>query len=70
VAASTGSACHTGASDPSPVLSAVGLDHDRARSVLRLTVGRWTTEGDVDRATEALVTAARHRARSGRRART
>ena len=59
VAASTGSACHGGAAEPSPVLSAMGLDRDRALSALRLSVGRWSTDRDVDHAAEQLATAAR-----------
>lgn len=58
VAASTGSACHAGVAKPSPVLSAMGLT-ERARSSLRLSVGRWTTVTDVDRAASALANAAR-----------
>ncbi len=58
IAASTGSACHTGATDPSPVLSAMGLDRDRALGALRLSLGRWSTRTDVDRAAAALITAA------------
>jgi len=48
VAASTGSACHSGEHEPSPVLSAMGLSRERGLSALRLTLGRWTTESDVD----------------------
>jgi cysteine desulfurase len=70
VAASTGSACHTGISEPSPVLTAMGLDRDRALSALRLTLGRWTTDDEVERAAgaltaAALAAAARHGAGSG-----
>ena len=54
VAASTGSACHSGRTEPSSVLLAMGLSHDRALGAVRLTVGRFTTESDVDRAAEAL----------------
>jgi cysteine desulfurase len=43
VAASTGSACHAGATEPSPVLIAMGLDPARALAAIRLTVGRWST---------------------------
>ena len=43
VAAATGSACHAGSTEPSPVLLAMGYDNDRAASALRLTLGRWTT---------------------------
>jgi cysteine desulfurase len=58
VAASTGSACHSGSTAGSPVLVAMGLDPDRARGALRLTVGRWTTHEDVDVAADALAAAA------------
>jgi cysteine desulfurase len=59
VAASTGSACHTGAAEPSPVLTAMGLDRDRALGAVRLSAGRWSTTSDVDRAAELLAAAAR-----------
>lgn len=65
VAASTGSACHAGATEPSPVLTAMGLDRDRALSAVRLSVGRWSTDADVDRATELLAAAARRLHRGG-----
>jgi cysteine desulfurase len=58
IAAATGSACHAGTSEPSPVLSAMGLDHDRALSALRLSLGRWSTADDVDRAIERVGKAA------------
>lgn len=57
VAASTGSACHEGHTEPSAVLLAMGLSRARALGAVRLTLGRWTAEEDVDRAAEALVTA-------------
>jgi cysteine desulfurase len=59
IAASTGSACHAGTTEPSPVLSAMGLDHDRAISAVRLTLGRWSTDDDVDRAIDQLAASAR-----------
>jgi selenocysteine lyase/cysteine desulfurase len=58
IAASTGSACHSGAHSPSPVLRAMGLDDARSLSALRLSIGRWTTPDDVDRAAQALIAAA------------
>lgn len=61
VAASTGSACHADGGAPSGVLGAMGLGADDARGALRLTLGRRTTEADVDRAAAALVAAARGR---------
>jgi cysteine desulfurase len=54
VCASSGSACTAGAVEPSHVLAALGLPHDRAISALRLTVGRSTTKADVDAAAAIL----------------
>ena len=50
VAVSTGSACSAHkASEPSYVLTALGFDALRARGALRITLGRFNTEGEVDR---------------------
>ena len=54
VAASAGSACTTGNSEPSHVLEAIGLDETAARSSLRLTVGRGNTLDEMDEAVAAL----------------
>jgi cysteine desulfurase len=59
VAASTGSACHSGNHAPSAVLTAMGLDHDAAMATLRLSLGRWTTAADVDDAAGLLAGNAR-----------
>jgi cysteine desulfurase len=59
IAASTGSACHEGTHQPSPVLTAMGIPADRALSALRLSLGRWTTTDDVATAAHALTTTAR-----------
>ncbi len=48
IAASTGSACSTADPHPSHVLTALGLKPEDARGSLRLTLGRWTTEEEVD----------------------
>jgi cysteine desulfurase len=58
IAASTGSACHTGDPRPSPVLTAMGVPAALALSAVRLSLGRWSTVEDVDRATERLASAA------------
>jgi cysteine desulfurase len=58
IAASTGSACHSGNHSPSAVLTAMGLDHDAAMATLRLSLGRWTTPADVDDAADLLAAAA------------
>jgi cysteine desulfurase len=65
VAASTGSACHAGGHEPSPVLLAMGVPAERALSALRLSLGRWTSEAEVEEA--ALHLADRTARASGRR---
>jgi cysteine desulfurase len=52
LAVSSGAACATGHSEPSHVLTAIGLDADLARASLRFGLGRWTREEDVDHAIE------------------
>jgi cysteine desulfurase len=54
IAASTGSACHEGNTEPSSVLLAMGLARERALGALRLTLGRWSLEDDIERAADAL----------------
>jgi cysteine desulfurase len=48
LACSSGSACSSGAVTPSHVLTALGLDASEARSSLRFSLGRHTTDDDVD----------------------
>ena len=48
VACSTGSACTAGVAEPSHVLLAMGADEGRARGSLRFSLGRTTTQSDVD----------------------
>jgi cysteine desulfurase len=50
IAAATGAACHSATPEPSPVLLAMGHDPGRALSALRLTLGRWTTRDDIEKA--------------------
>jgi len=54
IACSTGSACSSGAVEPSHVLTAIGAPAQRARSSLRLSLGRQTTADEVDILLEAL----------------
>jgi cysteine desulfurase len=63
VAASAGSACTTGNTEPSHVLRAMGMSDDACRSALRFTVGRSNTDGQIDDAIDALVSSV-SRARS------
>ncbi len=53
-AVSSGSACSSGAVEPSHVLSAVGLSRTQAKSTLRFSLGRGTDEQQVDALLEAL----------------
>ncbi len=48
IAASTGSACSSEKLEPSHILLACGLRPEQAHSSLRLTIGRWTTEQDIN----------------------
>lgn len=59
IAASTGSACDTGSGEPSHVLTAIGLTRGQARATLRLSLGRTTTEEEIDQAI-VLITQAAH----------
>jgi cysteine desulfurase len=59
LAASTGSACHSGTHTPSPVLTAMGADRDRSLGAVRLSLGRWTTAKDVDFAVDEIARAVR-----------
>ena len=48
IAASTGSACSSAKLEPSHVLLALGLKPEEAHGSLRVTLGRWTTEKEVN----------------------
>lgn len=54
IGASSGSACTSGSLEPSYVLLAMGLDHATAHGSLRLTLGKDTTEEDIDTILETL----------------
>jgi cysteine desulfurase len=57
VAASAGAACHADRVEVSHVLAAMNIPEAWAKGTLRLTTGRMTTEEDIDRALEVIVTA-------------
>lgn len=59
IAASTGSACHDGRVSISPVLAAMDVDPRVAAGAVRFSLGRSTTEQDVDQAAGAIVAQAR-----------
>ncbi|MFW5858187.1 MAG: aminotransferase class V-fold PLP-dependent enzyme, partial [Planctomycetota bacterium] len=52
---STGSACSSGSLDPSHVLLATGLEAEQAHGSIRFSLGRETTEEDIDYTIEQLV---------------
>src|SRR5207253_11025997 len=60
IAASTGSACHEGTVCLSPVLQAMGVPPEIGRGAVRLSVGRFTTDEEIDRAAEGISRQARH----------
>jgi len=53
-AVSTGAACSSGSPEPSPTLLAMGLSRAEAQSSLRLSLGWWTTEAEIESFVEAL----------------
>jgi len=55
IAASTGSACHEGATKPSAVLLAMGLPSELALGAIRLSLGRWSTEEEIDETSRLIV---------------
>ncbi|MEO1583258.1 MAG: cysteine desulfurase family protein [Planctomycetota bacterium] len=58
VCASAGAACSSGSLEPSPVLLAMGIDPAVAHGSIRLSLSRWTTEDEIDRAVEIVASSA------------
>ncbi|MDF2839484.1 MAG: cysteine desulfurase NifS [Clostridia bacterium] len=54
VAASTGSACHSGMTTISPVLKAMGVSDEVGRGAVRFTLGRYTTKEEIDKVIKKL----------------
>ena len=63
VAVSAGSACDAGHSEPSHVLTAIGLDGPAARASIRIGLGRGTTARDIAIASERITKAVLHSVR-------
>ncbi len=55
ICASSGSACTSGSLDPSHVLLAIGLPHEIAHGSLRISIGKYNTEEEIDYLVENLV---------------
>lgn len=60
IAASTGSACHAGKVTLSPVLEAMGVTSEKGRGAVRLSVGRFSDEEQIDLAAKRLIATARN----------
>jgi cysteine desulfurase len=54
LAVSSGAACSSGAIEPSHVLLAMGLPHQRARASIRISLGKQTTNDDIDFAVQVI----------------
>jgi cysteine desulfurase len=54
IAASTGSACHSGRVELSPVLRAMGISEEVGRGAIRFSLGRGTTPGEIQDAVERM----------------
>jgi len=54
ICASTGSACSSSSLESSHVLLAMGLSHEQSHGSLRFSLGKWTTEEEIERVLQVL----------------
>jgi cysteine desulfurase len=69
VSVSTGSACAAGSSEPSHVLTAMGVPEAEARGAVRFSLGHFTTEAQIDRCLEAVASVVGRLRKAGAHAR-
>jgi len=55
ICVSSGSACTSGSIDPSHVLTAIGLDEEKAKSSIRISIGRYNTKEEIDFLVKSLI---------------
>mgnify|MGYP003337460788 CR=1 FL=1 len=60
LAVSSGSDCTSASLEPSYVLRALGVNEELAHTSLRIGLGRFTTEEDVDLAADSIIKAVKH----------
>jgi len=60
VACSTGSACASGSSEPSPTLAAMGLPEAQIRGAIRLSLGAFTTGAEIEEAARRIIKTVKH----------
>ena len=67
IACSSGSACASGSSEPSPVLLAMGCDKETVAGSLRFSLGATTTADEIDEAVRRILAVCDRLTRAGRR---
>jgi cysteine desulfurase len=60
ISVSSGSACTSASLEPSYVLRALGVNEELAHTSLRIGIGRFTTEAEIDHAAQKIISAVNH----------